>query len=241
MSSSMSCMNNAGMANNMSKAGLPAQPVPWNGRCGGAAWCGFAGMRLAGRAAGRGAGSMGGAAGSAGWRGSMGSAAGEGAGSMGGVLHTGSIGGAAEAALNPSRTMLYVGSRSTLRKDSPTTRFSFEHVAAKLCSMENVRIPRSVMNLCDTSRMGTTQSRMSLSLPLFVGGMPGYLRNVKRLSAAACRVPANFRSPYLAASPRTSSANCMQVAVGAPPAAAVRAAASFAPCRTSLRERYRSL
>ena len=126
MSSSMSCMNNAGMANSMSKAGRPAHPLPWNGRYGGDVWGGFAGMRLAGRAVGRGAGSM------------------------GGVPHMGSIGGTGGAALNPSRTMLYAGSRSTLRKDSPTSRFSFEHVAAKLCSMENTRIPRSVMNLYDT-------------------------------------------------------------------------------------------
>ena len=67
MSSGVSCMNNAGMANNMSKAGLPAPPIPWNDRCCMAVWNGFAGMRLAGSAAGRGAGSM------------------------GGVLHTGSI------------------------------------------------------------------------------------------------------------------------------------------------------
>ena len=139
-----------------------------------------------------------------------------------GVMHTGNMGGAAEAGLNPSRTMLYARSCSTLKKDSPTSRFSFEHVAAKICSMENTHMPRSVTNLWDTSRMGTTQSCMSLSLPLFVGGMPGYLRNVKRLSAAACRVPANFRLPYLAASPRASSANHPQVAMGAPPAAAVR-------------------
>ena len=151
----------------------------------------------------------------------------------------GSMGGA--KALNPSRTMLCVGSRSTFRKDSPTSRFSLEHVAAKLCSMEKTRMPRSVMNLCDTSRMGTTQSRMSLSLPLLVGGMPGYLRNVNRLSAAECSVPANFRPLYLAARSRTSSENCVQVDMGAPPAAAARAAASFALWNMSLRERYSSL
>ena len=90
MGSSISCMNNVGMANNMSRAGAPAPPILWNDRRGGAAWDGYAGMRSAGRAAGRGADSM------------------------GRVLHMGSMGGTAEAALNPSRTMLDVGSRSTL-------------------------------------------------------------------------------------------------------------------------------
>lgn len=53
MSSSVSCTNNAGMARNMNKADLPAPPTPWNGRCGGAAWDGFVGMRPAGCAAGK--------------------------------------------------------------------------------------------------------------------------------------------------------------------------------------------
>ena len=107
--------------------------------------------------------------------------------------------------------------------------------------MENTRMPCSVMNLCDTSRMGTTQSRMSLSLPLLVGGMPGCLRNVNRLSAARRNVVANFRPPYLAARSRTSSANCLQVSIWAPPSAAVLAATSFALWNIILRERYSSL
>ena len=75
-------MSNANMANNMSKAGRPVLPMPWNGCRAGAARDGPAGM---------------------------GSVAGRGAGSIGGASYMGSMGGAA-GPLNPSRTMSYVGS-----------------------------------------------------------------------------------------------------------------------------------
>ena len=117
--------------------------------------------------------------------------------------------------------MLCNGASNIFMSDFRTLRFSLRHVAAKLCSTAKTAMPISDMNLRRILRCGMIQSRTSSSALLFVGGMPGYLRNVKRLSAALASVPANARLPYPAANTFTSLASILHVSVSAPPYGAV--------------------
>lgn len=71
-------------------------------------------------------------------------------------------------------------------------------VLLKPCTTEKTCAPRALTNRRRILRCTATASRMSRSVSLSVGGVPGRLRNVNELGAAPARVVANLWLPYAA-------------------------------------------
>ena len=120
------------------------------------------------------------------------------------------------------------------------TRPSLRQVLLKLCITEKTCIPRALTNRRRILRCTTTASRMSRSVSLLVGGIPGCLRNVNRLGAAPARVVANLWSPYAATRSATRLSNFAHVAWSAPPPPFVLAATRLASRNIWSSLRYRS-